>query len=107
MPEAYSPVSVEHTPPVSVEHTQKQTLKTKQTEESSVDPVLEELRFSVGEKTFDRFMNGAKLRGIEEGIAVIETPYSYAKDFIENRLGDKISRALGVSTVRCVVMTED
>jgi len=114
MTEQYTDVSLSDTPYVLPSDTpyvlpsdtDQQTLRTKQTsEENSFDPAFEELRFSVEEKIFERFMNGARLIDIEEGIAVIGTPFAYAKDFIENRLGEKIKRALQVDSMRCVVLT--
>jgi hypothetical protein len=104
--EAYSPVCEEGTPPVREEHTQKQTSSFKQTSEKQIDPAFEELRFLIGEKTFDRFMDGAKLIAIGEGTAVIGIINAYAKDWIENRIKDKIKRSLKVEGVRCVVLTE-
>ena len=87
-------------------NTDQQTLNTKQTLEKQIDPAFQDLRFSIGEKTFDRFMDGAKLVGIEAGVAVIGILNSYAKDWVENRMADKIKRALKVEGVRCVVLTE-
>jgi len=85
----------------------KQTLNTKQTyEKACIDPAFEELRISLDTRTFERFLNGAKLISIEEGIAVIGTLYSYAKDFIENRLANKLKYALKVDAIKCVVLTE-
>ena len=106
MPEAYTPVCPEHIDPVSPMHTQKQTLKTEHTLGEQVDPRLQELRFSVGEKTYDRFMTGAEILSVEDGVAVIGTSYSYAKDFIENRLANKLKYALKVDAIKCVVLTE-
>jgi hypothetical protein len=82
-------------------------LKDKQISEKQIDSAFEELRFLVGEKTFDRFMDGAKLITIEEGIAVIGIIHAYAKDWIENRIKDKIKRSLKVEGVRCVVLSEN
>lgn len=76
--------------------TLKQTLKTKQTLQEQIDPRFEELRFLIGEQTYNRFMKDAQIVSIEDAVAVIGTPYAYAKDFIENRLGNKIKYALKV-----------
>jgi len=51
-------------------------------------------------------MNGAKLLSIDDGVAVIGTSHSYAKDFIENRLANKLKYALKVDEVRCMVLTD-
>src|SRR5204862_6435810 len=71
-------------------------LKDKQALEKQIDPAFQDLRFSIGEKTFDRFMDGAKLMTIEEGVVVIGIIHSYAKDFIEHQLANKIKHVLKV-----------
>jgi len=91
---------------VPISGTDQQTLKDKQTSGEQVDPRLEELKFSIGEKTFNRFLNGAQIVEITEEFAVIGTSYSYAKDFIQNRLGEKIARLLNVASISCVVLPE-
>ena len=58
------------------------------------------------QRTFDMFLGDTDLASIEEGIAVISTTNAYAKDWMENRLGNKIKYALKVEGVRCVVLTE-
>jgi hypothetical protein len=43
---------------------------------------------------------------ITDGVAVVGTTRPYARDWIENRLANKIGWALRVQTVRCVVVSE-
>lgn len=92
---------------VSEMGTDQQTLNTQHTLQEQLDPRLEELRFSIGEKTFDRWLNGAQILSTEDNTAVIGTPLAYARDWIENRLSAKIGRALGVDAVRCVVVEQE
>jgi hypothetical protein len=89
----------------------KQTSFSKQTSgKRTVDPkwkeVLAYLKMQMPQRTFDMFLGDTDLTSIEEGIAVISTTNAYAKDWIENRLANKIKHALSVGGVRCVVLTE-
>jgi DnaA N-terminal domain len=91
--------------------TNQQTLKTKQTlGEQTVNPlwekVLADFKMQLPPKTFQTFLEGTDLAVIEEGIAVISITTGYAKDWIENRLANKIKYALQVEGIRCVVLTE-
>ncbi len=86
--------------------TDQQTSNPKQTLKNGIDPAFEELKLSVGEQTLDRFLGGAKLLALEEGIAIIGTSRSYAKDFIENQLSNKLKSALKANVIKCVVLTE-
>lgn len=92
------------TPSVPEMGTYKQTLKNKQT---SGESMFEDLKFQIGEKVFNRFMAGATLVSKQDGIAIIGTPQAYARDWIENRLSDKLRRLLAVETVRCVVLEQE
>jgi hypothetical protein len=88
--------------------TDQQTLKDKQTSAGTVNPlwqkVLENLQLSLQPKTFDRFLGGSTLIEIADGVAVVGTPQPYARDWIENRLSDKVTRLLNVQHIKCVVL---
>ena len=94
------------TPHVPETGTDQQTLNPKQTLVNNIDPAFEELRISLDAKIFDRFLTGAKVLSIEDGTAVIGTLYSYAKDFIEHQLANKLKYALKVDSIKCVVLAE-
>lgn len=108
--ERYTPVPESGTPPVPESSTYKQTLKSKQTSENSVDPrwekSLEELKMQMPKNTFDMFLGGTKLVSVEDAVAVVRITNAYAKDWVEQRLGSKIARSLGVDSIRCVVQSE-
>jgi hypothetical protein len=90
--------------------TDQQTSSFQQISENRLDPrwekVLADIKMQLNAKTFDMFLGDTDLVSIEDGIAVISTERNYAKDWIENRLGAKIKRALKVEGVRCVVLAE-
>ncbi|MCX6049538.1 MAG: hypothetical protein NT075_30940 [Chloroflexi bacterium] len=112
----YSPVAEPDTPlyrnsiqpAVADFDTYKQILNTKQTSVKTIDPhwqkTLNDLQTSLPAKTFNHFLGDSTLESIVDGVATIGTPQVYARDWIENRLSDKIRRSLGVDAVRCVVV---
>jgi hypothetical protein len=57
--------------------TDQQTLKTKQTSGEQIDPrwqkVLQDLQIMIPKHTFDTFLIGSSLVGIEDGLATIGT----------------------------------
>lgn len=98
-------------PPIAETAMLKQTSSLKQTsEKQTIDPlwekVLGDFKMQVPANTFEMFLAGTNLVSIEDGIAVISTINGYAKDWLGNRLGGRIARALGVKSMRCVVLTE-
>ena len=90
--------------------TDQQTLKTKQTlgeqGDSRWQKVLDDLQVSLQAKTFERFLGGSTLIGIADNTAVIGTPHAYARDWIGNRLSDKVTRLLNVQRIECVVLAD-
>ena len=105
-----SSVRETNTPSVRETRTDQQTLINNEKPEttdvaSPWEKALEELRFSLGDNTFDKFMDGATLLKIESGTAIIRTPLAYAKDWIENRLSDRLCRSLAVDKICCVIGT--
>jgi hypothetical protein len=85
-----------------------QTLKTKQTSQEQIDPrwqkVLDDFQMTLSSKIFEQFLEGSSLVEITDSVAVVGTTRPYARDWIENRLSNKIGWALRVQTVRCVVV---
>jgi len=105
--DGYGGVSVSDTPPCIRNGYIKQTSSSKQTyEKADIDPAFEELRVLLKPETFERFLGGAKLISVEEGTAVIGIIHAYAKDFVENRLANKLKQTLKVDAIKCVVLTE-
>jgi hypothetical protein len=106
----YTDVPPNGTAPEPESGTDQQTLKTKHTSARTVDPrwqiVLNDLQLSLATKTFERFLDGTDLIEITNQTAVIGTSQAYARDWIENRLSDRIRRLLGVDAVKCVVQAE-
>jgi hypothetical protein len=108
--EQYIDVSPSNTYPCITEQYDQQTLNTKQTSGRTVDTrwqaVLDDFEISLPAKTFERFVSDSTLLEIVDGVAVVGTPQAYARDWIENRLSDRLKRALGVASVRCVVVEQ-
>jgi hypothetical protein len=103
---ATPPVAEIATPPVAEIATYKQTSYKQTSGKQRVDPAFAELRSSMPEKTFDRFLAGARFLGVEEGVAVIGLSDGYAKDWIENRMANRIKQVFKAEAVRCVILTE-
>jgi len=97
-----------NTPSVREMDTDQQTSINKQTAKTTDEAppwekALEDLRFHLGPNRFEKFLDGATLLKIENGIAVICTPLAYAKDFIGNRLSGHLCRSLSVEKILVVV----
>ena len=76
--------------------TDQQTLNTKQTadtvENKLWDNVLKQLQLPAD--TFNTFLSDTAFQGVEDGVAVITTSRSYAKDWLENRMCNQIRKVL-------------
>ena len=86
------------TPYVPETSTDQQTLNTKQTADSVENKlwnnVLKQLQLPAD--TFNTFLADTSFQGVEDGVAVITTSCSYAKDWLENRMCNQIKKVLSV-----------
>ena len=102
------PVLKDDTEVVLKNDTNKQTSKKKQKGDQSDIWIafLQDMKMQLPKNTYDIFLSGTTLQAIEDSTAVIGITAIYTKDWVENRMANKIKYALKVDGVRCVVMTE-
>ena len=79
---------------------QKQTLNPKQTvttlEEKLWENCLKQLQQQLPADSFHTFLADTMFKDVTDGVAVITTNRSYAKDYLENRMGSLIKKVLGL-----------
>jgi hypothetical protein len=96
--EQYTDVLLSDAPRVLPSNTDQQTLSSKQTadtvEKNLWDNVLKQLQLPAD--TFNTFLSDTSFKGVEDGVAVITTSRSYAKDWLENRMSNQIRKVLAI-----------
>jgi len=88
------------TPHVPEMRTDQQTLNPQQTDDSVEDKlwksVLKQLQMQMPKDSYATFLADTIYQGITDGVAVITTSRSYAKDWLENRMSNQVKRVLAV-----------
>jgi hypothetical protein len=96
----YTDVSETNTPACIQNGYDQQTLIPNQTCDSDEDKLwlncLKQLQQQVTADTYMTFLSDTSYQGVIDGIAVITTSRSYAKGYLENRMGSLIKKVLGL-----------